>query len=529
MTYTLRPHQSHAIGLLRNSFGTGHKRPMLQAPTGAGKTLIAVDIIKSALDKGKHVLFVVDRIQLIDQTSEVFDKWGLDHGVIQSDHWRINQLPLQLASAQTITRRKLKPFVSFIIVDEAHSVYKSFTELLLGEWARVPVVGLSATPFTKGLGKIYDDLIVVETTQGLINSGHLSDFVAYGPDGPDLNGIKTQAGDYNQKQLGEAVNKPKIVGDVVSTWLRLGENRQTLCFAVNVAHSKSIIDEFRANGVAAEHFDAFTEPDERKDILARFESGETKILSNVGITTKGFDSPGTSCLILARPTKSLMLYIQMVGRVLRSADGKKDAIILDHGSNVERLGFPTDQLPEYLCNGDKQDAKSRDAEKKEKLPTACEKCFHLSTSFVCPKCGHVPEVMPGVEAEAGTLKKLAKNTSASDKARWYGMLKGFARERGYKDGWSYHKYHEKFGVYPTKTRITAAIKPDKEVRNWILHLQIKGGYAKKKGVHMTPEPGFDYSLTTASDGSERIRVEKDGKWVAWATQTQTMKNYVGMQ
>jgi DNA repair protein RadD len=481
MTYQLRPHQTTAIQLLRESFGKGNKTPLLQAPTGFGKTLIAVDIIKSALAKGKRVLFVVDRITLIDQTSEAMDKHGIEHGVIQGDHWRVNNQPFQIASLQTFMKRRNKPNFDLIIVDEAHGLYKSFVDFMTKTWNNLPYIGLSATPFTKGLGNIYDDLIVVESTQSLIDNGYLCDFTAYGAP-IDMTGVRTTAGDYNGKDLEVKVNKKKIVGDVVKTWLRLGENRQSVCFAVSVAHSEAIVDEFLANGVAAAHIDAHTSSEERERILTAHADGHIKILSNVGITTKGWDSPDTTCLIYARPTKSLMLHIQILGRILRVSSCGSDALILDHGGNIARLGFPTDQLPEFLCNGNKDETESKKAdaaEKKEKLPTPCEKCTHLSTEFICPKCGHKPAMIPNVEMVDAKLEKL-KKVPATEKARWLGELLGYARSKGMNDGWASHKFNEKFGHFPARKVGIPAVAPSPEVLGYIKHLNIKWAKSKSR-------------------------------------------------
>ena len=478
----LRAYQDVAISDVREAMRAGFKRPLLQAPTGSGKTRMATEIIRSALDKGKRVLFVVDRILLIDQTAEAFHDAGFWFGVIQADHPQTcSAAPLQIGSVQTLTRRRF-PIVDLIIVDEAHCVYAGFVKQIEA-WNKIPVIGLSATPWTKGLGNIYDKLIVAETTSNLIDEGYLCDFVAYGPAGPDLKGARTTAGDYNLKDLEERVNQPKIIGDVVETWLKRGDNRQTVCFAVNVAHSEAIVDEFMANGVTAAHIDAYTEPEERLRIMAAHDAGEIKIISNVGIATKGWDSPATTCLIYARPTKSMMLHIQILGRVLRKSPCGQDAIILDHGDNIKRLGFPTDQLPEYLCNGEKEEKdKAKEKEKKEKLPRPCERCTFLSTEFICPSCGHKPEKTPDVIAEAGDLKKLARNTPQSDKDQWYGMLVGYARKKGFKDGWASHKYKEKFGVWPAKKNGVAAIEPNAEVANFIQHLNIKNSRKPSDGA-----------------------------------------------
>ena len=481
MTYQLRPHQEIAISKIRDSFRRGHRTPMLQAPTGFGKTLIAVDIIKSALVKGKRVIFIVDRIQLIDQTSEAMDFHGIPNGVVQGDHWRVNNEPLQIASLQTFMKRRNKPDADLIIVDEAHGLYKSFVKFMTETWNNLPYIGLSATPFTRGLGKIYDDLIVVETTGSLIEKGYLSDFEAYGAP-IDLKGVRTTAGDFNGADLEKKVNKKKLIGDVVSTWLRLGGNRQTVCFAVSVAHSEAIVDEFIANGVSAAHIDAYTNPEEREQILNAHADGDIKILSNVGITTKGWDSPETTCLIYARPTKSLMLHIQILGRVLRKSSCGTPALILDHGNNISRLGFPTDPLPEYLCNGDVENKEQKEREKKEKdepLPTACESCHHISVHFICPKCGHKPAKMPNVETVDVKLAKL-KKVPPAEKERWLGELLGYCRKKGMNDGWAAHTFKKKFGHFPAKKAGIPAVAPSPEVLGYIKHLNIKWARANQK-------------------------------------------------
>lgn len=471
----LRHYQVQALNAARASMQQGHQRPILMAPTGSGKTAISIELIKLALQKGSHVVFTVDRIQLIDQTAAAFISAGLDFGVIQGDHDRVKPWePLQLASVQTLTQKRRRsnlPECNLLINDECHVSYKGLTEVMDQQWSDVKVLGLSATPFSKGLGKIYDDLIIVETTKSLIEQGYLSDYIPYGPSSPDLKGIQTQGGDYNQKQLGQRVNNTKIIGDIVKTWLALGDNRQTLCFAVNVAHSEAIVKAFLAAGVSAAHFDAHTPLMERIAILQRYESGQTKILSNCGITTKGFDSPNTDCLILGRPTKSLMLHIQMLGRVLRVGEAKADAIILDHSGNLARLGFPTDPLPMTLCSGTKSEAKADNA-KKEKLPTACVKCTFLSAEFVCPSCGHVPEKSTKVEVKKGKLKRL-KTTSKAVKAMWWGMLQGHAINRKFKEGWAAHKYKDKFGEWPDRRNYVPPYTPNEEVRKYIISTNIR--------------------------------------------------------
>lgn len=493
MTYTLRDHQVRAIQGIHKSMSLGNKRVVLKAPCGFGKTLVSVDIINSALKKGKKVLFIVDSIQLIDQTSEVFDKHNIDHGVIQADHWRCRPFEkVQLASAQTLKNRKL-PDVDLVIWDEGHIQHSFIIKLITEIWNKIFVITLTATPFAKNMGNIHQDLVCVETTKRLIDKDFLSSYTAYGCT-IDLDGVKVQAGDYNQKQLDKKVNQREIIGDIVSTWKRLGDNRQTLCFAVTVAHSEAIVREFISQGVPAAHMDSFTDAFERNEIFKKHESGEIKILSNVGITTKGYDSPNSTCLILARPVLSLMLFHQMCGRVLRVAENGQDAIILDHGNCIQKNGFPCDETPTELDMGEKKDKnqqKKEEIEKEIKTPKPCIQCGFLSRGTnVCPNCGNKFVKDSNVIALEGELKKLKctkqsamqkrnKTTSKADKQAFYSAALGYARKKGYVEGWAAHAYHDRFSVYPNAmNKKTGSNTP--EFQNFITARNIKFANRKKR-------------------------------------------------
>ena len=472
----LRKYQQDSIIHLRQSLANGNRTPLLMAPTGAGKTRIAVEIIKMALAKNKAVMFVVDMIQLIKQTSETFDNHGLDHNIIQGSTIRWSEQQLYLASVQTLRNRDI-PHIDLFLVDEAHCMYESFTKLIQ-RWNAIPFIGISATPFTKGMGKVYDDLIVVESTRNLIKQGFLCDYVAYGPATIDLKGVKKIGDDYDQKEIGKRATK--IIGDVVDTWLRRGENKKTVCFAVNVAHSKAIVDEFTANGVAAVHIDSYTDEETRDEILRDFENGKYKILSNVGITTKGWDSPGTEVLIYARPTKSLKLHIQILGRVLRTSPGKENAIILDHGRNIERLGFPDDDLPTVLCNGDIDQVKRKREEKEReaKAPKPCPQCHHMHNQFKCPQCGSEPKIKPQVQGSQDKLQEL-KKTSFTEKQNTYAMLLHWVRQKGSQDGRAAHMYRELYGVWPARKTGIHPKPPTTEMQKMITHLLIKNAKSKR--------------------------------------------------
>ena len=476
-TVSLRPYQEAAINSLIGSFRSGHRKSVLQVPTGGGKTRIATVIIQMALHKGNRVLFICDREELINQTSAAFDAAGIDHGVIQGNHWRSKlAAPVQVATAQTLARRRW-PDVGLVIWDECHTVYQTVLKQM-DKWNKLKFIGLSATPFTKGMANNWDDLVIGSTTQDLIDQGFLCPYEIYGPPPADLTGVKTLAGDYHQGDLAKAVSKKNIVGDVVKTWLSLGEGRQTICFAVDVAHSKHIVSEFQRYGIKAEHIDAYTDSDDRRKALEDFAAKRIQIISSVDILTKGYDQPQASCLIMARPTKSLIIHIQQIGRVLRIADGKENAIILDHGGNTERHGFPTDPLPDRLDEGKKKQ-QSESKKKPESLPKACSSCHYVKPAGVheCPQCGFAPEKQTMVESTDDKLVKIER-VSTAEKGRWFAMFLGYAKDRGYSDGWASHKYKEKFGVWPHIKHGVIPTSPDSEVLNYIKHLNIK--YAKSK-------------------------------------------------
>ena len=245
---------------------------MVQAPTGAGKTVLAASMVTGALAKGNRVLFVVPLLSLIEQTVAAFKAQGIDAvGVMQGYHWMTDgSQPVQVASIQTLQRRML-PLSDLVIVDEAHRWFAFMGEWMARpDWQKVPFIGLSATPWTKGLGKHYDDLIVAATTSELIELGFLSPFRVFAPAHPDLSGVKVVAGDYHEGQLSETMQQPVLVADTVSTWLRLGEDRPTLCFAVDRAHARKLTDQFEAAGVPTAMSTRIRPIEEREKISRRF-------------------------------------------------------------------------------------------------------------------------------------------------------------------------------------------------------------------------------------------------------------------
>jgi superfamily II DNA or RNA helicase len=344
-------------------------------------------------------------------------------------------------------------------------------------------VGLSATPWTKGLGKHYDDLIIASTTKELIDGGFLSPFRTFAPSHPDLDGVRTVAGDYHEGDLGEAMNKAPLVADIVTTWLERGEGRPTLCFCVDRAHARSVQERFIGAGVPAAYADAYTDSDERLEIKRQFHAGEIRVVCNVGVLTTGVDWD-VRCLILARPTKSEMLFVQIIGRGLRTADGKSDCLILDHSDTHLRLGFVTDIKHDKLDDGRSRISIS-DRERRLALPKECRSCSFLKPAGVhtCPNCGFAPQRQSTIETVAGDLVELRGRTGRKfpdlSDAALFGQLKAHSRQRGYATGWASHKFKELRGSWPNHCGWAPEIEPTPQLMSWIRSGQI--AFAKAKG------------------------------------------------
>jgi len=494
--HELRDYQTEAIKNVRESLKSGKRRVILQMPTGSGKTATAAAVIDSALGKGRRVIFTVPAISLITQTIESFRRDGIiEIGVMQGQHELTDaDQPVQICSVQTLARRNI-PQADLVVVDEAHIVFDLYKRWFDSEdWKDVPIIGLSATPWAKGLAKIWDDLVIGATTQDMIDKGHLCKFRVFAPSKPDLEGIKTVAGDYDLGGLDKAMNKTGITADIVKTWIERGGNRPTLCFAVNRAHAANICDEFNRAGVPAAYVDGETPLDERDDLAKDFKAGKYKVICNVGVMTTGVDLPFVSCLILARPTRSEMLFVQIVGRGLRPAQGKEDCLILDHSDTTARLGFVTDIHHEKLDDGAKRQGGGDKKEKKEPLPKACPSCTYLMPLKikVCPSCGFELKPKANVFVAEGTLVEhlgggkdkfhFQDQPDLWEKELFYRELLGLAQERGYKNGWAYHQFKERYRESPNKLFNPMPIPPSDKTRNWLKHIWIKRKKAEMKQV-----------------------------------------------
>lgn len=480
---TLRHYQTSAIEKLREKIREGKKRVVMVMPTGAGKTRVAGQIILNAVQNGKRIAFVCNRIELVKQSVAAFEKLGIKCGILQGmNTWEANA-QVVVASVQTMARRKFNMF-DILIHDECHTTAgsKAFHKLFESH-SNCIHIGLTATPWSKGMSAkhkwldhepLWQDIVIGASIPMLIEQGFLVDCDIYAPGEPDLTGVKVVNGDYDKQQLGDAVDKTKLVGDIVNHWFKLASGEQTVVFAVNVAHSRHIVAEFVANGVDARHVDGYMTEEERRPIIDGFRKGDFQVLSNCSMLAEGFDVPATSCCVLARPTKSLIRYIQMVGRVLRPHDDKERALLLDHAGVVRRLGWPTEEMDYELDDGKPKEPKAN-----ERLPKVCPSCscVYKASLRKCPVCSFEPVAVPkSQETEDGELVQLSKKAtqfSMEDKQAIYSALLGWARSKGMKDGAAYHKFKSMVGHYPANT-LDKTIGPMLPiVQNWITHENIK--------------------------------------------------------
>ena len=315
----LRPFQAAALDRVRELLRAGIRRVLLVSPTGSGKTTIAAAVIDGARAKQGAVLFLAHRRELIDQCSARLDGAGVEHGVIQAGHPRaLPALPVQVASVQTLARRGLRPRATLIIVDEAHHARANTDEEIFSSYGPdIPILGLSATPWRldgRGLGEMFKEVVVAARVRELIAQGYLVSYTGFAYDTPDLRQVKKTGSDYNERALELVMEGSKLAGNIIEQWLKHAAGKRTVVFAVSIAHSQHLVERFRAAGVAAEHVDGTMQARDRAAILGRLASGETTVVSNVNVLTEGWDLPQLEVCILARPTLSVGLYLQMVGR-----------------------------------------------------------------------------------------------------------------------------------------------------------------------------------------------------------------------
>jgi DNA repair protein RadD len=435
----LRPYQAKAIDEARDAFRT-NRAVLFQLPTGGGKTVTASTVVHGAAQKRNRVWWLTHRRELASQASRTFYDLGIPHGLIQAGGVSDPNALVQVASIQTIARRLANlPEPALIVFDEAHHIGAAQWDQVFNHYPRAKILGLTATPWRldgQGLGRWFGHMIEGPTVRQLIDEGSLCDFRLFAPSVPDLSGVATLAGDFKSGALAKAMDRPAIVGDAIGHYRHLCAGKRAVVFAAGVANSQSIVAQFNAAGIPAEHVDGGMTTAERDAVVDRFRRGETLILSNADLFGEGFDVPAIEAVILLRPTKSLSLYLQQVGRALRPMPGKDVAIILDHAGNSLRHGLPDDVREWSLEDREKR-------AKREGLDTPvkqCTECFFVyRPAPKCPCCGYAPPIASReLEQIEGTLQEVTRvepraKFREQGRANSLDDLIRLGRERGYKN------------------------------------------------------------------------------------------------
>lgn len=519
--------QQRALDMLRRDWKQ-YNSFMVYSPTGSGKTGLSAFITDGFVSRGMRVLMTCPYTVLVTQTAKRFIQYGLPEDEI-SYVWRDHpnydpERKIQIASADTLIRRDFPKNIDLLIVDEAHLRRKKMLEVIkyLTAETHVKVIGLSGTPFAPFLGKYYQRLIKPTTIKELMDTGVLCGYEFFAPTKPDLSGVKVTrsdefGSDYKEDEVAEIMCGADLVGDIVSNWLSHGEDRPTVAFCVNVNHANYVTLQFNKAGVNAEVMTAQTPHDERQMMIHRFEQGATKIIVSVGTLIAGFDSD-VRCIIYARPTKSEIRWLQIIGRGLRTAKGKDKCLVFDHSGSVHRLGYPDsieyDTLPSKN-DGMKTAVSERENEKREKLPKECSQCHYMKPAGVyqCPKCGHKPLAGEDVDTDASRgLKQISgkkKAVTKQEKQSWWSQIKFYQRQRATQgkpvsDGWCAHTFKDKFGTWPNGLQdYPMEITP--EVNNYIKWKQIAFAKGREKSKSTEPRQPALSGIEQAANHLSKVR------------------------
>lgn len=406
---TLRPYQSALIAQTRDAMRRGVRRILITAPTGSGKTNLTAHMLASAANRGRRSWFCVHRRELLEQSVETFITAADIHtGIIAAAFPATPLAPVHVCSVPSLARRinQLAP-PDLIVWDEAHHVASKTWADIASAFPRATHIGLTATPQRldgQGLKPWFDELIQGPSTADLIAQGWLAPYRFYAPGlGPSLDGVHRQAGDFNRKELNERMEVSTVVGDCVSHYLgHCDVGSRALVFAWSLESSRRLAQQFSDHQIPAAHVDGETPRAERQASMRAFRDGRVKVLCNVDLFGEGLDVPAVDAVFLLRPTASLGLYLQQVGRGLRPAAGKSFVRIFDHVNNWQRHGLPDDARAWSL------DGRAGKASKSEQLAKRCAQCFAVSpiAAVVCRYCG-APFIVKSrsVVEEAGTLQE----------------------------------------------------------------------------------------------------------------------------
>lgn len=449
MKLKLRPYQKEIVAKVFSSLMRGHRRPCVVAPTGAGKTAVMAYMAGKAQDNSQTVWFLVHRRELKEQTIETFKKFEIPMKTIK--------VGLINTVSNKIKRGEVLEAPDLIVLDEAHHAVAKTWRRVVKAYPKAFVIGLTATPARldgKPLGEIFDDLVIAPDTSQLIRDGYLSPYRMFVSE-LDLGHLSMRAGDFKQEEVEQQFIKNQVSGDVVKTYKELAEGRQGIYFCTTRNYSRKMAAEFNKAGIKAQHFDGNTPKSKREQIVRDFRNGKIQILTNVDLIGEGFDMPNVDVIGMLRPTASLTIYLQQVGRALRPKPNKV-ALLIDHVGNIRRHGLPSTKRTWSLD----EKVKSEPVYSDDGMLTVrqCPRCYcaYRAELGSCPFCGaeyhstrqeieNVKEIKmielkeESMRQERKRLEAWAWTDEALEDAETVSDLYTIADLRGYKPGWAWYQ------------------------------------------------------------------------------------------
>lgn len=440
MTFQPRPYQTKIETDLRDAYAGGARAVMLTSPVASGKTVILSRLSAGVYQKQKRVLVLAHRRELIYQISDTLKAMGVPHGTILGGQPGVPRKHVIAGAVNTVHKRMrfLAP-PDLIIADEAHrAIEDSCFGKIIAHFPHARVLGVSASPQRtdkRPLRGVFDTLIHGPSVAELVALGYLPPPEVYAPVLPDMSGVHMRRGDFVTSESEDVMSKPKIVGCAVEHYKKLAHGKRAIVFCVSIRHAEQVAREFSAAGYRAQHVDGTMTDWERRKRLKDFENGALQILTTVDLCNEGLDVPGIEAAVLLRPTQSIIVHIQQMGRAMRAAPGKTRAIIIDAAGNVYRHGLP-DEPREWTLDGVERAA----AEAVPRVLT-CERCQACFKAYPCPRCGHVnaskPRTVKQVDGDLGLVSDGSEYDTPTtgdalrDLEQQYYMLRALARRRGY--------------------------------------------------------------------------------------------------
>lgn len=447
-------YQQKGVDDIRNAFRT-NDNVLFVLPTGGGKTVVFSEIARLSVSKGSNVLILVHRIELLRQTSKALNKSGVKHGIINPKYTPSRFEKVQVASVQTLVKRldQIDP-PDLIIVDECHHAVSSTYKKITDYFFDARTLGVSATPIRsdgKGLNDCYDEIVSGPQISELIKRKRLVKPVMYAPPtNINFSKIKIVRGDYDKKEMLEIIDKPTITGDAVKHYTKLCPKTPAVAFCISIEHAEHVANEFRSAGYSAYSVDGTMDDETRTRILNGLGNGSVDVVASCDLISEGTDIPAIGCAILLRRTLSMSLYLQQVGRALRTVEGKTQAIILDHVGNYKLHGFPEDDR-EWSLEGTKKGKRGKQEREETLKVSQCESCYAVfEPAPICPICGEVQKrrdnMIEQVDGELELITEAQKIAIKQSKrieiarAKKLEDLQELEKKYGYKRGWANHLF-----------------------------------------------------------------------------------------